>query len=560
MSGWRCTVALILFAMIAVPAAMPFFDLMGRPEGWQAWSERERLLSLAGNTLALVAGTLALALPVGIVAAVLLYRTDLPLRPGFRFLALLTLFIPLPLFTSAWQAALGTGGWIPVAVWGTLSPGDPDISATGIALKPWAHGLGAAIWVHAVAGLPWVIVLVGQGLCWVERELEEDALTVVPPWRVLLWVTLPRSRAAILAAGLWVALMAVSEITVTDMMQVRTFAEEIYNQLVTGDQAALAQAVAVSLPVVVLTGGLMLWATRRWERTLPPLDVLSAQPRLFRLGWARAPSLGLALGAAAVLVGIPLASLFWKTGLGGNPEVWSAQATAAHLATVFRARGWMVVESCFFAALSGILAAALGLLVSWLARGSRWFHALVLGLMAMVWALSGPLIGLGLKQTIALIPDWDAAYPVAAALYYGPSPLPVLWAQSIRFFPCAVAVLWPVVRLLPPELHEAARVDGARPHQELWHLILPLTAPVCLRAGFAVAILSLGELGAGKLVATPGAQTFAHEVFTQMHYGVTNDLAALCLVLLAVVVAGAGLLATGRVVSTWWRGGEGVNW
>ena len=105
------------------------------------------------------------------------------------------------------------------------------------------------------------------------------------------------------------------------------------------------------------------------------------------------------------------------------------------------------------------------------------------------------------------------------------------------------------MRLLPPELHEAAQVDGARPRQELWYFILPLMAAVCLRAGQAVAILRLGELGAGKLVATPGSQTFAHEVFTQMHYGVTNDLAALCLVLLLVVGLGGCLFGIGRAAT-----------
>jgi len=553
MAWWRYSVALILLATIAVPAAMPFVDLLTRSEGWQAWTEGERLLSLAGNTVRLVVGTLTLVLPVGTAAAVLLVRTDLPLRRGLRFLTLLTLFIPLPLFTSAWQAALGTGGWFPVAVWSTPAPGDPDIAATGIAWKPWAQGIGAAIWVHAVAGLPWVIVLVGQGLCWVERELEEDALTVVPSWQVLLWVTLPRCRAAIFVAGLWVALMATSEITVTDMMQVRTFAEEIYNQLVTGNQAALAHAVAVSLPPVLITWGLMLWATRRWERTLPPLDALWTEPRLFQLGWMRWPLAVGAVATVALLIGIPVASLIWKCGLSGNPQAWSVEVAASHLANVFRVRSGMVFQSCLLAALSGVATAGLGLVVSWLALGSRWFHALGLGLMAMVWAFPGPLIGIGLKQTIALIMDWIPAYPVAAALYYGPSPLPALWAHMMRFFPCAVAVLWPVVRLLPPELHDAARVDGARPHQELWYLILPLTAAVCVRAGLAVAILSLGELGAGKLVATPGSQTFAHEVFTQMHYGVTNDLAALCLVLLTMVGLGACLFAAGRVVRSWWE-------
>ena len=299
MTWWRVSVAVVLFATMALPAAIPFVALAAQAEGWQAWSEGERLLSLAGNTLSLILGTLVLALPVGIVAAVLLYRTDLPLRRLLRSLTVLTLFVPLPLFASAWQAALGTGGWLPATLWNTSPPGDPAISTTGIVWKPWAHGLGAAIWVHAVAGLPWIIVLVGQGLCWVERELEEDAVMVAPPWQVLWQITLPRCRAAIFAAGMWVALSAASEITVTDVMQVRTFAEEVYSQLVGGDRAALAHAVAVSLPAVLLTWMLLMAATRRWERTLPPLDcalgttpALSAPPGAADFGssWLSRPS------------------------------------------------------------------------------------------------------------------------------------------------------------------------------------------------------------------------------------------------------------------------------
>src|SRR5262249_7913010 len=156
----------------------------------------------------------------GIAAAVLLHRTDLPCRREFRFLTVLTLFVPLPLFTSAWQAAFGTGGWLPVAWWSTPLPGDPDVTPAGTVWKPWAEGLASAVWVHAVAALPWVVIIVGQGLMWVERELEEDALTVVGPWRVWWQVTLPRCRAAWFAAGTWIALLTTTEITVTDMMQV----------------------------------------------------------------------------------------------------------------------------------------------------------------------------------------------------------------------------------------------------------------------------------------------------------------------------------------------------
>ncbi|TMQ34128.1 MAG: ABC transporter permease subunit [Planctomycetota bacterium] len=254
MTRWRITWAIILLAMVGLPLFMPVADLLADWQGWSAWSEGERLGSLLANTIKLVALTLAVALPAGIAGAVLLYRTDLPLRRGLRLLNLLSLFVPLPLFTSAWQAALGTGGWLPVTTWTNPEPGDPDVSPTGIAFKPWGHGLGSAVFVHAVAGLPWVIVLVGQGLRWVERELEEDALLAAGPWRVFWNVTLPRCRAAAVAAALWVGLMIVTEITVTDMMRVRTFAEEVYTQLVLGNDEALARAVAVSFPCGCLPG------------------------------------------------------------------------------------------------------------------------------------------------------------------------------------------------------------------------------------------------------------------------------------------------------------------
>jgi iron(III) transport system permease protein len=549
MVRWRVTVAFLLFTLVGVPVALPFLELWGSPQGWGAWLETERLVSLAGNTLGLVSGTLALTLPAGIAGAVLLYRTDLPFRRGLRFLTILTLFVPLPLLVSAWQAALGTGGWLPVAVWSTPAPGDPDIAPSGPTWKPWAHGLGAAIWVHAVAGVPWVIVLVGQGLCWVERELEEDALTVAGPWRVLWGVTLRRCRATIFAAGLWVALMAATEITVTDMMQVRTFAEEVYTQFVAGDREMLARAVAVSLPLVAATWVVVIGAARRWEQTLPPIlesQFLGEGERapLFRLGPARWLCLVGVLGTVGVLAGIPLVSLIWKTGLGGTPPIWSAAIAGKHLRTVFQIRGWLVFESIGLAITAGVLTAGLGVIVCWLAVASRWLRVGTLSLMALVFALPGPVVGLGLKAAIAHLLDLtDSPRPLAVALYDGPSLLPALWIDLIRFFPFAVILLWPVLRLLPTELHDAARVDGARPGQELWHIILPLAAPAHLRTIFAVAVLSLGELGAGKLVETPGSQTFAHEIFTQMHYGVTNDLAALCLVLLTVVLLGGVLFS-----------------
>jgi iron(III) transport system permease protein len=561
---WRAAVAASLVLLIGGPLALPFAELIRYPAAWGAWADTPRLLLLLRNTGLLVLGTLALTLPAGVLGAFLLDRTDLPLRRLLRFLTVLTLFVPLPLFASGWQAALGSGGWLPIAAWTTPPAGDPDVSPTGIAWKPWAQGLGTAVWIHAVAGLPWVILLVGQGFSWVEPELEEDALVAAGPWTAFRQVTLRRSAPAIAAAALWVALQSATEIAVTDMMQVRTFAEEVYTQFVRPERGRsganapqlVAGALAVSLPAVLLIGALAFWAVRRWERRLPARETLLAPRYVFALGRLRWPCLALVLAAVALLTGVPLLGLVWKTGLGGIPPTWSARVAAEHLTLVGQSRGRLVAESLLLALISGLFLAVLALLVCWLAIGRRWFQVGVLGLMVAAWALPGPVIGVGLKLTINLLlkaeetvagvrPDQAARMylPLRTYLYSGPSPLPLMWVYLIRFLPCAVAVMWPVVRLMPAELHDAARVDGAGLGQRFRHLVVPLFGVVWLTASLAAAVLALGELSAGKLVSTPGAPTFAHEVFSEMHYGVGNNLAALCLLLLAAVALGGVAVA-----------------
>src|SRR5262249_20356508 len=152
--------------------------------------------------------TLLLAFPPGGGLAVLLYRTDLPGRSAWRAVLGVGLFVPLPLFALAWQAT-GGGGW-----------------------RPWTQGLFWASFVHAAAALRWVVWLTGLGLTRVEPELEEDAWTAAPGWRVFWRVSCRRAGPAFGLAAVWVALQAAGEIAVTDMALVRTFAEEVLTQFV----------------------------------------------------------------------------------------------------------------------------------------------------------------------------------------------------------------------------------------------------------------------------------------------------------------------------------------
>jgi iron(III) transport system permease protein len=544
LTPWRVFSAALLVVLIGLPLGIPFWHLLTRPAAWEGWRETSRLLFLAWNTACLAAGTVAVTLPAGTALAILLYRTNTPGRRWWRLLILLLLFIPLPVTASAWQAALGAGGWLALGAWGTVPSGDPDIAATGLAWKPWVHGFTAAIWLHAVAGLPWVVWIVGQGLRSVERELEEDALTVVGPLWVLWRVTLPRCRTALWVAALWLILQVATEITVTDVTQVGTFAEEVYTQIVVGDDLSVLRSVAVAAPSVILLSVLVGLTVRTLQRRIPPLESLADAPVCFHLPLpGRVGLTMIAVATVALLAGVPFASLIWKAGIHGTHESWSGAVAWTYLDRVLHRWGGLIVSRVTLALCTGVLAAGLGLVASWLANRSRWFGVFVIVLAALAWAEPAPIVGLGLKEAINWLMVLFPFRIVAKGLYYGPSLLPVLWAHLIRFFPFAVAILWPAVRRIPTELRDAVRVDGGRPQQELPYLIVPLSLPFIVQATVAIAILSLGELGAEKLVETPDAETIAHVIFTLMHYGVTNDLAALCLFLLGIVLAGSLVLA-----------------
>ncbi len=545
MKLWRLSLAILLVALIAVPLGLPLLQFLQHPDAWQDWRESGRQLDLARTSLELVAGTLAIVIPLGVLGAVLLYRTDLPFRRLFRVLTILTLFVPLPLFASAWQAALGIGGWLAAIGWISITPVSPEVAA-----QPWRQGLVAAIWVHAMAGLPWIIWLTGQGLCWVEPELEEEALLSASPWRVLFRVTLPRCGAAIGAGALVVALQTATEITITDVTVVRTFAEEVYLQFLIEGRNVLASAVAVCIPQLILVAVLVLYAAGRWERRLPSLEQVAPPLCLFPLGKARWPFFCLVTWMVSVFAGVPVLALVWKTGLSGSPLTWTVRYTVDQLGAVAVGKGGLIGETLFLSGLTGLLTVGLALPACWLAVESRAFRVVMLLLMAMALAMPGPIVGFGLKETINYILAAEErilpvdAGPLRMLLYDGPSILPILWVCAVRFFPVAVAVLWPTVRLLPVELRDAARVDGARPADELFRVVLPVTRRACERAALAVGVLSLGELSAGKLVETPGSTTLSHVIFEQMHRGVPSDVAALCLVLLLAVAAGGAMVAT----------------
>jgi iron(III) transport system permease protein len=477
-----------------------------------------RPLRLAATSLLLVVTTEAIALPLGLPLAFLLFRTDLWGRRVGIALAALMVFVPLPLVATAWLGALGNAG-----------------RAQALGFGPILAGLPGAAFVQAIAGLPWIVLLSGIGLRAVEPQLEECALIDLPAWRVVIQITLRRSAGAIAGAALVLAVITAGDMTVTDLLQVRTYAEEAYIQYNLGHGPEAAAAVTL-MPLLVLGTLVVVLARGLLGAEQARLASVAGPHKLWRLGPWRIP-LGLLVAATAgSMILLPLYTLCWWAGrvggvaqLGQSPA-WSFSGLAGVLRAALGDAAGPLGDSLVLAALGASATVVLAWALAWVSRTPGPWRIVVAACVALTLATPGPVAGMAL--VLAYV-RWPVVYD---------SPLLIVLAAVVRTLPFALLALWPVVRTIPPEWLDAAAVDGLGPSGQIARVAIPATRDALVAAWFVAFALALGELPATNLVAPPGTTPLTVVIWGLLHTGVESQLAGVALILLA-VIATAGALA-----------------
>lgn len=508
---------LVLIGLLGIPAGalalraageggdVPRVDATGPARG----------LGLAAETGRLVGLTLALALPLGAALAFVAGRTDAAGR-WLVGLVLLGLFVPLPLQALVWLGSFGNLG-----------------RSQALGARPWLVGHFGAAFVHAVAALPWVVLIAARGWSAAEPDLEDVARTEVSPWRAWRAITLRRAAPSLLAAGVLVAALAAGEMTVTDLIPIRTYAEEAYTLAQLGLEPAglalraIAPQLAVALPLALAFG---LWLTLcEPERLAMPED----RNRRWPLGVARWPT-GLLVGTLCVgLVALPIYGLAWRAGRiaappGGLEWSWAGLAGSLRGAWLdladpelpwYRAPLW---GSLAWSAVAAGLAVTLAWGLAWRGRRSGPWRILTAAALALTLAVPAPIVGLMLKLAYVSV-GWMNRTPALMIL-----------AQAARALPFALLVLMPAVRAVPTAWVEAAALEGLGPARRAWRVGVRATRGSMGLAWLVAFALALGELPAAYFTRAPGYEPVAGLVWSLLHVGVESRLAAIGLILVGV--------------------------
>ncbi len=513
--GGRLALVSAIGGLFAAPLLLPYVSILVDASALSVWQESDRIFTLAGHTCGLVAVTLAFVMPVGIVLAFLLHASSTRWQPAIRMLFAIGLVAPMPVTTVAWHV-LRLGQW-----------------------SPFAQGLVPAAMLHALESLPWVVLIVEAGLASRDPRVNDDACVHAGSFVRAMRVTLPGIRGFVALAALWVCSQSAGEIVITDLLQVRTFAEEVYTQAVapgtetgTAAETAVARAVAASLPLPLILGlGLILAMRSLRQQPMQSIQETTASSNI------RPSAIVMVLGL--VSVAMPIHNLSFRC--CATPTSYAWLEGCSRLVVASRENARLITDSVLAAIITGVCVSFLVGIMAWLSMKRSCFRVAMLGVAALAAAIPGPIVGLGVRVMIDFLLTTEESKLgtnwLRGILYDGPSLLPVAWVWAIRAWPLALAIWWPAVTRLPRDFGEATRMDSGSLIAKLRYDALPtLWRPFATASGL-VAAFALGEVSGSRLVATPGGQSFAHDVFARMHFGITPELAAMCLVLMMVVVA-----------------------
>ncbi len=464
------------------------------------------LVRSAGLALAVSLSSLAL----GILVATVLTRWRTGRRSVLRWLPLLLAPVPAYVHALAWTAAAYRWNEA-LARWGWLQ----------VPLRGW----GGAWWVEVMSLLP---VAAGVSLLALEQApaVLVEAGRLLAPEEVVLWrVQLRLARPLLVAAAAVLFLLSLLDYGVPALFQVNVYPLAVFAEYSATNEVPRAVLMAAPLVAVAAVAVLASQAGlralgRRARRYGAPGETLPTWQPWFRMLQGAALvvlAAHLFVPGAVLLRQIRSPQAFWLTIHAARDEIQLTTALALVVAVLS-------------------LPIGLGAARPLLRRdrvGAAWWLAVTAPL-----ALPAPLVGIG------LIAIWST---IVALPVYGTPLMPVL-ASLARFLPFATLAVLGQLRQVDPLLLDAARVHQAGPWQALVQVRLPMLTPGLL-AAFGIAFaLTVGELGATLLVLPPGQATLSVRIYNYLHYGASDAVASLCL-LLALAAALAGALAALAVLA-----------
>lgn len=448
-------------------------------------------LQLLFNTAVLIALTLLIALPLGVISAWYLYRYSFRFKALATITAILPMAFPSVVFTTAW---LIVSEHLPVPVF-------------------LQHGVIAAAIILALTCFPYITILVASAL---QRSSSNLPVAIRmmggSRYQVMRHALWPAIAPATSGGAILVALHVIADFGVVDLLRYQTFTWAIYQQL-TG-HFNIAQAALLSLIPLLVSFALLMWQQRLNQRNKSAnYDGKSGikKTNLLKLTIIYSWFLILAL----LIVIIPLAVLF--------------DAASNHFQSE-SARAFSILELTGNSLLFAAIAVVLSLLIAWPVAWKQWlknsrFNRLVSALASASFGLPGPILALGVL--VAFI--W--VFGNSAINRYGFLLLGI--GLALRMLPLTLQSYGSGLHSMPKNMLNACQLMGISRWQKLKAVFLPWLSPAIVSGAVLVFVETVKELPLTLLLRPVGYDTLAVRIWTDASEEMLDQAASASLMLIA---------------------------
>ena len=471
------------------------------------------ILIPSGRRLSLFLQTLAFAVTVGLFStataffsAFAVHISNNRMIRGLAFVILPMAVLPPHIHALAWGAIVRDLNRV--------------LRHMSWALLP-EQGFMLSAWVQSMALLPFAFGMLYLGFKTLPADVTEAARLLGTGTRTTLRVILPLQVPNLSAAFLLLFLLSLLDYSVPSIFQLNLYTLTIFSEFSIRYDAAHAFLLSLPLLAVSLPAA---WGLQIALRRIPLSPAGNAKGKVFLPSHAmlRIP-MTIALAIVLLQLLSPLFSLMGNAFSSLAQPHWLLDALPDMAGTLS----------------TGLLAACIALPFTWAAADAihhkRAGHRLWWLLLMLPLSLPAPLIGIGLIQV------WNSKALHWTGLY-STLFMPAL-ASVLRFLPLGVLLLISAMKRLDPGLLEAALILQRSPPHGLLRVRLPLLGSALAGAGLLAAVLSFGELGATLLLLPPGAGSLTIKIYNYLHYGQSDVVAGLCLILYLLALAiGAGLI------------------
>ena len=509
--GWLDPSSLACSAVLAVVALGVVFPLLlvvlqsfqvagpGQPaayglDGWRAALGEPGLRAALLNTLTVTFVRQLLSLPLAVLVAWLLARTDLPGRQWIEFAFWAAFFLPTLTVTLSWILLLDPEYGLVNTLIATLP---------GLSKGPFnIYSFWGIVWVHLITGsLTVKVILLTPAFRNMHAAFEEASRVAgASTLRTALRITVPVMAPAILSVLLLGTMVSLQTFEVEQVLGLPfrffVFSTMIYDLVVTRvPRYDAATALAVVTLVAMLPLVYLQQRLTRGRRFTTITGQFTNQP--LRLGRWRWPALALLLALVAIVLGVPvvfaLLGTFMKLfGFFSIPEPW----TLGNWSRV-------VGDELFLRALHNTVVLAVGTavasvlvhsIIAYVAVRTRYRPRRALDVISWLpFTVPGIILGLALLWLFLSV---DLLRPL-----YGTSALLVI-AGVIAGMPLGVQVIKSGLLQLGGELEEASRIAGASWWTTYRRIVLRLMAPTLAATAMIAFVGAARNIGNFALLST----------------------------------------------------------